>query len=594
MLVTTENFTDVMEHLDKQTELAIDTETDGLRYHNRLFSVQFASAEKSYYLDKRLIPEHFDKIKMLFDKQRTWYGQNVKFDQRMIHWEGWELKGRISDLEVLARLNQNDRLTTKLAAIAKEHGYEKLDNIEKWIDAHPKECKSKVKSKYWDKVEVLKHYDRVPWQEMAQYGPVDTRITFDCSKNELAKLDPMCQAVYDMECELTPICLEMEMNGALIDPDYAMAQIKYEANIIADEKNKFLTITGQHYDGSKTQLIDVFTRAGENIPKTAKGNPSLAGEYLETFKSPAAKCVQEIQYYEKRISTYYSSFLDLADDKNFIHPDMRQAGTKTGRFSYRDPNLQNIPKEDDASDLLRPNLVRACFPPLPHHVLVSMDYSQQEYRLMLAYAKQNGLIAEVMGGMDLHEATARLVGITRKQAKTLNFAILYGAGDEKLALMLGITITQAALLRARYFAALPLVLQFINKVKRTVISRGHVYNWMGRKLNLPGGFASGAYAVPNHLIQGSGADVCKKAMVDIYPAIKGTGIKLQKQVHDQLLFQWPEDQLDKIPLVQAVMEDVFPEKSGMRMKVDVSWSTRSFAEAHMKKGIPTWNDLKSC
>lgn len=585
MNVTTENFTDVMEYLDKQPELSCDTETTGLRYHDRLFSVQFATAEKSYYLDKRLIPEHFAKIGQLFKKPREWYLQNPKFDMKMLHWEGWHLDGRISDLEVLARLDKNDRLSTKLAHVAKEHGFEKLDNIEKWIKAHP-ECKSKVKSKYWDKTEELLHYDRVPWQEMALYGPIDTRITFDISKILRNRLDPKCVPVYDLECALTPICFEMEMGGALIDPDYCIAQIDYESKLIADAKNKFLMITGHHYDGSKTQLIDIFTQAGETIPKTAKGNPSLTGDILETFSSPAAKCVQEITYFEKRISTYYSSFLDLADDRNFIHPDMRQAGTTTGRFSYRDPNLQNIPKEDDASDLLRPNLVRACFVPLPGHTLVSMDYSQQEYRLMLAYAKQHGLIREVMGGMDLHEATAKLVGITRKQAKTLNFAILYGAGDEKLAWMLGITIDEASRLRAKYFAALPMVQFLIAEIKRKVKSRGHVYNWMGRKLNLPGGFASNAYAVPNHLIQGSGADVCKKAMVDIWPALKGTGIKIQKQVHDQLLFQWPNDQFDKIPLVKEIMEDVFPEKNGMRMKVDVAWSKRSFAEAHMVKGVP--------
>lgn len=585
MIVTAENFVETMEHLDKQPTLALDTETYGLRYEDRLFSVQFASAEKSFYFDKRLLVNDFDKIKLLFNKERTWHGQNIKFDLRMMSWEGFHPKGRISDLEVLARLDRNDRLTTKLAHLAKEHGMEKLDTVTQYIKKHP-ETRTKIKSRYWDKWEELQYFDKVPFDIMSEYAPHDARITYDISEILLQRQDPRCKDVYDLECALTPICFEMEMQGALIDPHYCLSQIEYEAKIIAGEKNKFLMITGQHYDGSKKQLIDVFTKAGETIPKTAKGNDSFTGEILETFTSPAAKCVQEITYYEKRISTYYSSFLDLADAKNFIHPDMRQAGTKTGRFSYRDPNLQNIPKEDDASDFLRPNLVRACFVPIPGHTLVSMDYSQQEYRLMLAYAKQWGLIREVMAGKDLHEATAQLVGITRKQAKTLNFAILYGAGDEKLAWMLGITVSQASMLRAKYFAALPMVQFFINEVKRTVKSRGHVYNWMGRKLRLPGGFASGAYAVPNHLIQGSGADVCKKAMVDIYPEIRGTGIKIQKQVHDQLLFQWPDDQFDKIPRVKEIMENVFPEKNGMRMKVDVAYSKRSFAEAHMVKGMP--------
>jgi DNA polymerase-1 len=582
MIVREQDFTEVLEYLDKHDKLAVDTETTGLRYHDRLFSVQFATQDRSFYFDRRALA-NFDRVKGLFDRERTWYAQNAKFDMRMLSWEKMVPKGTVSDLEVLVRLDRNDVMSTRLADTARREGMEKLKIVDDYIKEH--ELHTKITNKYGGEEKLL-HFDRVPIEIMGQYAHHDTRITYDLSEKILSRLDPKCFEVYKNECALTPICLEMEMGGALLDLEYTRNMYEYESGLIREAKNEFLLVTGKLYDTSKQTLIEIFTKAGEVIPTTAKGNPSLTDDILEGFTSPAARILQKIRHYEKRISTYYSSFLDLCDDHGYIHPDMRQAGTKTGRFSYRDPNLQNIPKEDDKDDLTRPNLVRRCFVPEKDHVLVSMDYSQQEYRLMLAYADQRDLIEQVMAGVDLHEATARLVGITRKQAKTLNFAILYGAGDDKLAWMLGITKQEASLLRKRYFMALPMVLHLISQVKRTVASRGHVYNWYGRKLCLPGNVAAGAYAVPNHLIQGGGADICKVAMVQVAPEIKGTGIRMQKQVHDQLLFQVPKDQFDKLPRIKEIMEGVFPEKNGMRMKVDVSWSDKSFAEADMKKGFP--------
>ncbi len=585
MLVQKDGLVDALEYLNQNPRLSVDTETTGLRHSDRAFSVQFANAERSYYFDKRVLGEDFHKIHGLFHKERTWYAQNAKFDLRQLHWEGWHPKGPVLDLEVLVRLTRNDVHTTKLEAVAKSHGMEKLKIVDDYITEH--KLWTRVPSKYWpSKIYENQHYDKVPLEIMAQYAPHDTRITYDLCEMILPRLDPKSMDVLANETALTPVCLDMELGGALVDQEYALRMLKLESGLILEAQNEFRLVTGKSYDTSKQFLIEIFEAAGETIPRTAKGNPSLTDDVLESFTSPAAQVIQRIRHYEKRISTYYSSFLDLPDSQGRIHPDMRQAGTKTGRFSYRDPNLQNIPKEDDPDDLIKENLIRRCFIPEKDHVLVSMDYSQQEYRLMLAYADQRDLVAKVMGGMDLHEATAQLVGITRKLAKTLNFAILYGAGDDKLAWMLGITPIEARLLRQRYFAALPMIMHFINNVKNTVASRGFVYNWMGRKLHLPGNLKAAAYAVPNHLIQGGGADVCKKAMVQVAPEIKGTGIRMQKQVHDQLVFQWPKDQLDKIPRVREIMEDVFPEKNGMRMKVDVAWSTKSFAEADMTKGLP--------
>lgn len=583
MLVTTGDMADALEYLDKHETLAVDTETTGLRYHDRLFSVQFATKDREYHFDKRLLGGDFHKLKILFEKPRSYYLQNAKFDMRMLSWEGFTLSGTVHDVEVLMRLVKNDVMTTRLADTAKRYGMQKLDVVDKYVTKN--KLYSKVTSKYWDKTYEYKHYDQVPIDVMAEYAEHDARITYDLAEILLKELPASSIPVYENECKLIPICLDMEMHGALIDRQYTEDMLKFESGLIHEAKHEFLLATGRVYDGSKQQLIDVFSKGGEIIPKTARGNPSMTDDILDSFKSPAAKIVQKVRHYEKRCSTYYSSFLDLCDDQGRIHADMRQAGTTTGRFSYRDPNLQNIPKEDSQEDLTKANLIRRCFVPEPGHILMSIDFSQQEYRLMLAYAGQMDVIQDVMGGADLHEATARRVGVARSRAKTINFAVLYGSGNDNLAAMLGISVHEAAILRNKYYCAMPRVLNLISKIKRTVLSEGYVTNWLGRRLHLPGGLSSMSYAVPNHLIQGGGADICKRAMVEVAPALAGTGIKMTKQVHDQLVFQVPKCQVDKMLGIPKIMEEVFPEKNGMRMKADMSWSDRSFAEADMKKGF---------
>ena len=579
MLVEKSNIVSALEHLDSQTKLAIDTETYGLRWHHRLFSIEVASADRQYHFDRRVLGEEFDKIKLLFAKERTYYFQNAKFDLRMLRHEGIELKGRIIDLEVLVRLAKNDVMSTKLEATAKRYGMEKQDMVMEYIKEH--KLYTKATSPYWDKVIEDLHFDRVPIELIAEYGAHDARITYDLCEKVMAEIDERSMPVLENEVALTPICLDMEWDGCLIDRDYTLATLEQEKRLILEAKHQFHLATGQLYDGSKGQLLEVFTKAGEFIPSTAKGNPSLNADALEGFTSPIAKVIQNIRFYEKRSSTYYASFLDLSDDQGRLHTDMRQAGTTTGRFSYREPNLQNLPAEDSEEESTQTNLIRRCIIPPPGHTLASLDFKSQEYKIMLAYADQRDIIEKVNKGVDVHQATAEMVGVTRKVAKTLNFAILYGAGPEKIAGMLGIPFDDAYHLRNKYLSRLPMVKHFINKVRSTGQARGHIYNWMGRKLHLPGGIRANSYALPNHLIQSSGADICKVAMVRVWERIKNTDVRMFIQVHDSLGFYIPNGELGILSEIKEIMEEAWQEKNGIKMEVDVKVSEKSFASPDM-------------
>lgn len=553
--------------------MALDTETSGLKETDLPFLT-------TYRLDGNTGLEDFrkDSISPELVKEycsRLVLMQNAKFDMKMMWHKFGILPGEVLDLEVLARLVRNNHFKYSLDAIAKRHGLAKDDGVMAYIDKY--KLKTKVTDQY--KEEVQLHFDRVPDDVMYPYAKMDVELTEELVKRELALLDPRSEELLKLEMKLTPVCFKMERSGVRLDIDYTKNAMAHEESLLTNERRKFALHTGQPFDNTKKQLVDIFTKAGIELGKTEKGNVSLDDDALAVIEHPAAECVRNMRYLEKRISTYYASFMHR-ETRGLIHADMRQAGTATGRFSYREPNFQNMPKEEDSTE---PYVVRGCIIP-KRDLFLSVDYAQQEYRLMLAYANEQRLIKDVMAGADVHQATADLVKVSRKHAKTLNFAILYGAGDDQLAGMLKVTKREARELRLTYFGKLPHVEKFIQRVRTTARDRGFVYNWMGRKLNFDKGFD---YAAPNHLIQGGGADVCKAAMVQLdglFQDYSPGNYPMVLQVHDQLVFDLKESEaVEFAPKIKQIMENVFPETNGMRLAVDVTYSRESLADRGMKK-----------
>lgn len=584
MRVTPENLRQVLDEIGAHRVLAIDTETTGLERTDLPFALIIAVESGTYYFDERVIPNFWSTPELgwiLSHSCKCYVFQNAKFDMKMLARRGIHMRlGKIYDVAIMARLIKNDHFgkAYSLEAQAKRHGMEKLDEVKKYI---AKEKLYEDRTTYLGETNRVPRYDRVPLEIMERYALNDARVTYDLYNIYLHQLDETDLRVFDNECRNTRVCLDMEEAGVYIDMDYTLAAREYEYGILAQAKLAFREAAGFDYVNSAKSLCPLFEKEGEKLHFTDMGNPSLTDDILESYTSPTARLVQSIRHVEKRISTYYDSYLNLASAQGTIHPTMWQAGTRTGRFSYSDPNLQNVPKEKGATV---PYVVRGCIIPRPGHIFVSLDYSQMEYRMMLAYANEKRLIKQVLAGVDVHQATADLLKIERDYAKTLNFAILYGAGADKIAGMLGISRSQAMMLKARYFMGLPAVESFINKVIDTGRSRGWVANWLGRKLHADYEYC---YALPNHLIQGGGADVVKVAMNRIDTEVSlGSSVGLVLQVHDQLLFEIKPEDLSKVAQIKEIMENVFPPLNDMRLSVDVSWSAKSFAERDMVKGIP--------
>lgn len=589
MRVNPSNLDQVVGRLSLAAYLSIDTETTGLEETDRPFAFIIADADTEYYFDKRsigLAGHQLDKIRTILNLEgRTWFLQNAKFDMRMLSHLDLTIYGKIYDLTSMARLVRNDHMQYNLESQASRYGMKKgADAIKAYIKEHNL---YEERKDFFGTPSKQPRYDWVPIDVMEPYATMDARITYDLGMTYLRDLQGSpSMPVLENEARLIKVCYQMERTGLKLNKQYTIAGRYHELQLMEKAKQDYQQLTNVEYVNS-AKSVQKWMDPNYRLPTTDKGNPTLTDDVIESIlaqeevseiiKKPL-RLVQEIRHYEKRINTYYDGYLISADRNDIIHPSMWQAGTKTGRFSYSNPNLQNIPKEKKSKE---PYVIRGCFSPRRGTVFVSFDYSQMEYRLMAAYANETSIIKRVMDGEDFHEVAASMFGVERDPAKTINFAVLYGAGVDKLAAMLGVSVKEAATLKTKYFMALPKVERLVDDIQKVGRARGYITNWFGRNLYAD---PNHVYALPNHLIQSGGADVVKVAMVRI--AEKYPHIPMVLQVHDQLVFEVKPEHYGDLPGIRQVMEEAFPPKNGMALKVDVEWSDVSLAARDMKKGFP--------
>ncbi len=579
-------------------EIALDTETTGLRpwQGDRLFSLILANDQDAFYLNFQQYPGlHPDFVlqkhelqllnELWLDPSLTWFMHNAKFDMGMLSQDGVpDLTGTIHCTNAIARVERNNRLNLSLAALAAEIGLEKSGAVDEFIAEHGL---FHVEVNEEGDREKIPHFHEVPLEIIQPYGEQDAKITWKLGRHQIQRIEEMHARaknqersplrIMQSERAVTKVFFKMERVGAQVDLDYSRKGAEFERQRMQEAIREFYELTGMEFvDGPKV-LTAAFEKLGLPYPKTAKGNPSFKGDMLRKLKSPLAECILKYRDASKRRGTYYLNFIKFADSSGAIHSNVRQAGTETGRVSYADPNLQNLPKrrEGKGEGTMK---VRRAFTPRPGFFLAMLDYDQMEYRLMLDMCGELGLIAEIVGGMDVHEATGHMMGVEREPAKTINFGLLYGQGAQKLADGLGKTLREANLLKQLYFRKLPRVRQFIQEIQRVAVTRGYVINWAGRYNHC--GNPEWAYAMPNHLIQGGCADVVKFAMVALDAFLTGGGYKSRMilQVHDEIVFEIADDEAHILPTLKQIMESVYQPKNGLPMTVGVDISRVSWAD----------------
>jgi DNA polymerase-1 len=586
MLVAKNDLDFVINKLKASPFLAVDTETTGLKAykHDRLFCIVIADKWDAYYFnfqpyehfteeeleDKWLGDAEKARLNELFgDKSKTWYIHNAKFDLAMLANENLFISGRIWCTMAIGRILRNDLMSYSLDQLTSRWltGANKSDAVKEYIDTHKLyETKTIPGRKRVDKIF---YYQKVPLAIMQPYAEQDVKITYQLGEFEREKLNvlvteietlglkvPTVKKVTENESKLTRTIFAMEQRGIQIDRQFCREALTFEQDRIEKANASFKDISGEEFVDSGKALAEVFKKFDIKLPKTDKGSPKVSDDVISGIDHPLAKIIQEHRDASKRANTYYGNFLDLSDDYGVIHPNFMQSGTKTGRMSCTDPNLQNLTKESLADT--NPYKVRAAFIPRKGYCFFAPDYEQMEYRMMLDYAGEKNLIDAVLGGLDIHQATGNMVGISRTQAKTLNFALLYGAGVEKLSIMLKVTQPEAKDLKATYFAKLPKVASFSSRVIQAARDRGFVTNWYGRRCNFEQ--RDFAYSAPNHLIQGGCADVVKVAMNECRELLKNSRSYMVLNIHDELVFELHEHDLNLATKIQEIMNNSYPHK----------------------------------
>lgn len=586
------NLDDVLSTLSAKPRISLDTETTGTRFDrgDRLFSIVISDGEHEYYFNfgdypgVSALPRESTRHKLrtfLKDFQGTLYLHNAKYDLWALHMEEIPPPKNVHCTLAVARLQYNEHLKYSLGDCAERIGYQKSDAVEEYVKKHKlweweviPGKKTRVKRKF---------FGRVPFELISTYAATDARITFHLGTHqesfftELAKnpniLNPML--VLENEKKFTLTCFEIEKAGVLIDRGYCERTIEFELKGYAASSRQFEELTGVEFVDSYKSIERAFSKFGIRAPLTDKGNPSFTDGFIERLNHPAAKCIQAIRGASKKINSYYRNFLYWADQGGVLHPNIRQSGTATGRVSVVDPALQTIPKKEESAD--ESVQVRKAFIPRKDFLFVEMDYKAMEFRMLVDYAGEKDLARKIMAGHDPHEATAKLVGVDRRTAKTISFGLLYGMGVQKLADSLGVSFPEAQSLKAKYFDALPKVRQFIYNVTKTAKQRGYIRNWLGRRSYFKD--PNFAYKAVNYLIQGGGADIVKLAMNQIQDFLVQGGYKTRMvlQVHDAILFEVHESELFLLPDLKRIMEQAYPAKL-LPMEVSLEYSYTSWGD----------------
>ncbi len=616
MIVTRNNFESVLTSLADRLMLSLDTETTGLRpYHgDEFFSIILHDGTTAYYFNfndypdvteeySLELPEYRDRLGRFFasNPERIWLIHNAKFDLAILRRAGWEVVGTVHDTMAVARVLDSTLFPNQfsLDECAKRIGYAKSDIVKTWLLKTKSYTEETTPGKKTKKKNL--HFSLAPWDLIVPYGEQDGEITFrlgEYQRRALCEVHDAMQAarapatvlnVFRNELELTRTVFEMESLGVLVDRDLCRAAVKHCEALEVEAKEIFAKIAGEPFKDSTPVYQRVFASDKDRWvygaeTATGKKNPSFDSDVLATFQNPAAKCVLDWRK-AKSDANYYHGFLYEADRHGVIHASFNQHIAATGRFSSSNPNLQNLTKDEDVN-LSSEFIVRRAIIPRLGNVFHMLDYDQMEYRLMLDYAARftsdedgvMALIAKVLGGLDVHQATADVAQIDRRSAKTVNFATLYGSGIKNLSGRLGVTEQRARDIRDSIFRAAPEIRQFIRRVIDTAEKRGYIVNWFGRKCSFPD--AAYSYRAPNYIIQGGCADVVKVAMNLIHAACLANGWKtrLVLMVHDELVLEGPPDEGPTvIPEVKRIMESVYPHRF-LPLTCGVDHSFKSLAD----------------
>ncbi|QIL78644.1 DNA polymerase I [Diaphorobacter sp. HDW4A] len=559
--------------IDAAKLTAIDTETTSLdEQQARIVGISFSvepgnAAYVPVAHDGPDAPEQLPldlvlaKLKpWLEDEAKKKLGQHIKYDRHVFANEGIDVRGYLHDT----------MLESYVLEVHKPHGLSSL------ADRHTGRSGITYEDLCGKGAKQIP-FSQVPVEKAAAYSCEDSDQTLDVHNVLWPQLEAndKLRGIYELEMQTSEVLFRIERNGVLIDAAELAKQSHDLGQRIVQLESEAYEIAGQPFNlASPKQLGEIFfDKLGMPVvKKTATGARSTDEEVLEKLAEdyPLPAKLLEHRSLSKLKGTYTDKIAQLADAKGRVHTHYAQAVAVTGRLSSNDPNLQNIPVRTAEG-----RRVREAFVAPEGRVIASADYSQIELRIMAHISGDESLLRAFHDGIDVHKATAAEVfGVSvdqvtseqRRYAKVINFGLIYGMSSFGLAKNLGIETKAAAAYIDKYFQRYPGVKQYMDETKLQAKSQGYVETVFGRRLYLPeinspnGPRRAGAErAAINAPMQGTAADLIKMAMVAVQKELeaKKPGILMIMQVHDELVFELPESEVEWVRTeVPRLMADI--------------------------------------
>ena len=539
----------------KQAKLfALDTETDNLDYMAaNLVGISFAleNGEAAYLplqLDYLGAPKTLEKttaltlLKPILENPTIQkVGQNFKYDLTIFARNGIDVQGVAFD-------------TMLESYVLNSTGRHNMDELAKRYLGHQTITFEEIAGKGKNQLT----FNQIPLEKAAKYAAEDADVTMKLQQVLWEKLskEPTLEKLFkEMELPLLGVLSRMERRGVLIDSDALFLQSNEITNRLSELEEQAYVLAGQPFNLASTKQLQeiLFDKLGlPVIQKTPKGAPSTNEEVLEelAFSHELPKVLVEHRGLSKLKSTYTDKLPQMVNPQTGrVHTSYHQAVTATGRLSSSDPNLQNIPIRNEEG-----RRIRQAFIAREGFTVVAADYSQIELRIMAHLSQDQGLINAFTQGKDIHRSTAaEIFGVAlgevtseqRRNAKAINFGLIYGMSAFGLSRQLGIGRADAQSYMDLYFKRYPGVQTFMYDIREKAKAQGYVETLFGRRLYLPDINSSNGMrrkaaerVAINAPMQGTAADIIKRAMIQLDQKLQNDpDIAMIMQVHDELVFE---------------------------------------------------------
>lgn len=588
----------VTDLLSSENPIMYDIETTGLRtYDDIVVSMQFANrSDKAYFIPIAMnngmtnlpIAEVAKLCQPLFD--RGMVGHNIKFD--------WKMSRRHFDFKILADTMLDCRMYDSEMMAGLKNVSQKLLRVSETLEL----------KQFFKRGEPVR-FDLMTPEFAVAYACQDVILT-----NRLYHLFSSSERVdrtsfiYNLELELIKVVGDMELTGVGLSMDVIREGLEKSEKLIAKLQTDIDILAGRPVALSKTNDLKKLLYEELGLPilkQTEKGEPSTDAATLDMLKgkSPVVDLILDYRKVAKLREAFLEPIPQMVQGDGCIHASFNQFGTRTGRFSSSEPNLQQIPKNraegDNQTEIdeLTSYLRAAIVPPKGFIGFVDADYAQIEYVLFASLSQEPSLLEAFATGVDVHKKTAAIVfgvpvdKVTKEQrqaGKTLNFSILYGASHYRIAEQLGITDVEAQNILADYWRKLPTIQHFVEGIHTDTRRRGYASTFFGRRRYLPNIMShdrrermSAQREAVSTAVQGSAADLVKMALVRVHNLFTDAGLKskLCLTVHDQIVVaHHPDD--DKKKVAELLCE-------GMEIQIE-GWAA---VKAEVGYGI-NWRDIK--